>query len=232
MTRKRPVEVRHLRLEDAPAIRVLSGQTYPLDEPWTEAHLASHLRLFPQGQLVAIDPDDGNVLGYAASLVINWDDYDFNHNWDEFTDHGWFTNHDPEHGRTLYGADIMVRPDTQGRGVGSAIYTARAELCRSLGLRRIRAGARLRGYAQHAERMTPEAYVQAVIRKEIRDPTLSFQLKRGFRVIAVVHNYLRHDAASQGYAAVIEWINHRVAQRSDYRHRDPRFGRPRRRRPS
>lgn len=229
-SRKRQVTVRALRLGDAPAVARLSAMIYPHDEPWRTEHLASHLRLFPAGQLVAVEPDTGELLGYAASLIVNWDDYAFDHAWDEFTDRGWFTNHDPVNGKTLYGADVMVRPDTQGRGVGGAIYRARAELCRSLSLRRIRAGARLRGYADYADRLSPEAYVQAVIRGELRDPTLSFQLRKGFRVIAVVHGYLKADPASRGYAAVIEWINHRVARRRDYRQRDPRFARPRRRR--
>jgi hypothetical protein len=76
-----------------------------------------------------------------------------------------------------------------------------------LGLRRIRAGARLRGYHAHADRLTAEEYVARVVRGEIHDPTLSFQLKRGFKVIAVVSGYLRHDPESLGHAAVIEWIN-------------------------
>ena len=40
-----------------------------------------------------------------------------------------------------------------------------------------------------------------------RDPTLSFQLARGFRVIGVVGGYLRFDPESLGKAAVIERVN-------------------------
>ena len=39
------------------------------------------------------------------------------------------------------------------------------------------------------------------------DPTLSFQLKEGFHVLAVVPHYLSDDPESLGYAAVIEWLN-------------------------
>jgi hypothetical protein len=101
----------------------------------------------------------------------------------------------------------MVAPALQGPGIGTRLYEARRALVRRLGLRRIRAGARLRGYHRVADRMTPEEYVRAVERGELYDPTLSFQLKRGFRVLAVVGGYLRHDPESLGYAAVIEWLN-------------------------
>jgi len=46
-----------------------------------------------------------------------------------------------------------------------------------------------------------------VERGELRDPTLSFQLARGFTVIGVVSGYLRFDPESLGWAAVIEWRN-------------------------
>jgi len=58
------------------------------------------------------------------------------------------------------------------------------------------------------------------------DPTLSFQLKQGFEVLAVVRNYLPHDTGSLGWAAVIEWINARVARPEDYAGRDARFRKP------
>jgi hypothetical protein len=125
----------------------------------------------------------------------------------------------------------MVDPASQGRGVGKAIYTARWNLVLSLSLLRVRAGARLAGYHHVAHRLTPRRYVLDVIAGRLTDPTLSFQLKRGFRVIAVAENYLRHDPKSHGHAAVIERINHTVAKPPDYRRRDPSFAKPRNKNP-
>ena len=48
--------------------------------------------------------------------------------WHDFTDGGKFTNHDPENGRTLYGAEVMVATDKRGKGIGKKIYSARREL--------------------------------------------------------------------------------------------------------
>lgn len=221
--------IRQTRMEDLPAITAMGETIYPREEPWEKKHLASHLEVFPDGQFVAEDTRTGRVVGMASSLIVRWDDYAFGDDWMHFTEGGFFTNHDPEHGRTLYGADIMVDPACQGMGIGKKIYAARRDLCRRFGLPRIRAGARLRGYGRYADQMSAETYVQQVVNRELTDPTLSFQLKQGFRVLAVIKGYLDADPASRGYAAAIEWINHQVAQRGDYRGRDPRFARHRHR---
>ncbi|MEO8139490.1 MAG: GNAT family N-acetyltransferase, partial [Gemmatimonadota bacterium] len=128
-------------------------------------------------------------------------------------------------GRTLYGAEIMVHPAWQGRGVGKQLYAAREALARRLGLLRIRAGARLRGYRECAETLGVEEYVLRVARGELTDPTLTFQLRRGFRVLAVAPGYLAHDPESLGHAAVIEWLNPEVARPEDHAAGDPRFQR-------
>lgn len=204
-----PVVVRPTERRDFPGVIALCRRVYPGNVPYDETMLASHVAVFPEGQLTAVETlpgGDERVLGMAASLVINWDDYDVEHGWRDFTDRGLFTNHDPE-GHTLYGAEVMVDPDLQGRGVGGLLYDARDELVGRLGLWRIRAGARLRGYHAYANLIDPERYVEKVVDGEIRDPTLSFQLHRGFRVLSVVSGYLANDPESLGYAAVIEKLN-------------------------
>lgn len=219
------VQVRNTRESDFLQIIALCERIYPVSPPWTTRALASHLAVFPEGQFVAEDAADGAIVGMAASLIVLWDDYEMNVTWREITAGGLFTNHNPN-GRTLYGAEIMVDPQYQGQGIGKQIYGARRELCRRLKLLRIRAGARLRGYHKHADTMSAEEYVLGIVRGDVTDPTLTFQLRQGFQVLAVVPNYLRSDPDSLGWAAVIEWINHKVAKRKDYQARDTRFFRP------
>lgn len=218
-----PVAVRNTRPEDFPAIIAMTRLVYPDSVPWNDAQLISHLRVFPEGQFVAVEASSGRVVGMAASLIVWWNEYDMKATWRDFTDHGMFTNHDPGRGRTLYGAEIMVHPDLQGCGVGTKIYAARRALVQRTGLLRIRAGARLRGYHRHADRLSAEEYAAKVARGELWDPTVSFQMRRGFHILAVVPNYLRRDAESCGYAAVIEWLNPEVAKPEDWAGRDPRF---------
>jgi ribosomal protein S18 acetylase RimI-like enzyme len=215
------VVVRNTRPADFAGIIELSKRVYSGSLPWNEAQLASHLRVFPEGQFVA--EMGGSVVGSASSLIVWWDDYEIDMPWRDFTASGYFTNHDPESGRTLYGAEVMVDPEIQGRGIGKKLYRARRELTERLGLLRIRAGARLRGFHKLADKLDAEEYVLKVVRGELGDATLSFQLKQGFHVLAVVQKYLGHDPESLGWAAVIEWINPAVAKPEDYPAADSKF---------
>lgn len=200
-----PVVVRHTGPGDFAGIIEMTRRIYPEAPPWTTVQLTSHLERFPEGQFVA--ECESRIVGMSASLIVLWDDYQIDTAWRDLTAAGTFANHDPERGRTLYGAEVMVDPAMQGRGVGSRLYEARRELVVALGLRRIRAGARLRGFHRYAGRLSPQEYVARVEQGLIRDATLSFQLHHGFHVIAVVSRYLLHDPESLGHAAVIEWIN-------------------------
>jgi predicted amidohydrolase/GNAT superfamily N-acetyltransferase len=217
------VLVRSTSPADFEGIIELCRKVYPNTPPWTREQLLSHLAHFPEGQIVAFDPETQTIVGMAASLIVDWDDYDMTDNWRDFTDRGFFTNHDPTYGRTLYGAEVMVDPEWRGQGVGGQLYDVRNQIAKRLRLLRIRAGARLRGYSKHADRMSPQAYTAAVSRGEIHDPTLSFQLKRGFRVLTVVSNYLTNDPESRGYAALIEWLNPEIALPKDYAAQPERY---------
>ena len=203
----RELLVRNTRPEDFDGIIALTREVYRESPPWSTRQLASHLEVFPAGQFVALESGSGGIVGMSASLIVLWDDYDITDSWRDFTDSGMFTNHDPVRGRTLYGAEVMVMSHRRRLGVGRKLYAARRALVEDLGLLRIRAGARLRGYHRYADRMTAEAYAAAIARGDLVDPTLSFQLKQGFRILAVISNYLRHDPESLGWAAVIEWLN-------------------------
>ncbi len=209
------VVVRNTQPEDFSQIIEMTREVYHASPSWSVVQLTSHLEVFPNGQFVAVEKGTQRVLGMAASLIVLWDDYDMSTSWRDFTDHGTFRNHDPK-GRTLYGAEVMVRPTEQGRGVGKQIYAARRALVQELRLLRMRAGARLCGYHRHADRLTAEQYVLQVMAGELGDPTLSFQIKQGFLPLAVAPDYLHHDPESLGYAAVIEWLNPEVATPDDY----------------
>ncbi len=198
--------VRRTQPADFPQIEAISKRVYPSHRPWTAVELWSHHRIFAEGQLVAVDGVAERVVGTAMSLIVSWEDYNMSDPYCRLTDGEMFTNHDP-FGRTLYGAEVFTDVDYRGMGVGSALYAARFELCRGLGLRRIRAGARLPGYEAYAARMSPREYVDRVIAGELNDPTLSFQLRHDFRVIGVTHEYIEEDRESRGAAALIEWMN-------------------------
>lgn len=198
------VEVRMTRPEDVPELVRLSRAIYGKRGSWKAPELHLHQEVFPEGQMVAVDPDAGRILGMVVSLVIADRNWPLCAPWREITDRGRLTTHDPA-GDVLYGAGIAVPAGARGRGVGTALYGAREALLRRLDLERIRAGARIPGYREVADRRTPEEYVAEVVAGERTDPTLSFQLARGFRVVAVARDYLLTDRESLGNAAIVEW---------------------------
>ncbi|GAB4239506.1 MAG: bifunctional GNAT family N-acetyltransferase/carbon-nitrogen hydrolase family protein [Candidatus Methylacidiphilales bacterium] len=203
-----PVTIRTACPEDIPALVALNRRAYPQmaeeNVVWAEAHLQSHLRIFPEGQLVA--EKNGVIVGACASLIVTVGPDPLRpHTWSGMTDSGFFTNHDPG-GDTLYGADVYVDPDYRGQGVGAALYAARRELCRRLNLRRILTGGRIWNYCEHAASMSAYEYVERVKAGELRDLVLSFQLREGFHVRAVLSHYLR-DPRSLNHATLLEWLN-------------------------
>jgi GNAT superfamily N-acetyltransferase len=221
------VHVRNTEPRDFAQIGELCRRVYPNEKPWMPEQLASHRRMFPAAQFVALDREADRVVGMSASLIVRWECYDDFDNWEDFTADGMFTNHDPVHGRTMYGAEVLVDPTLQGHGIGGKLYAARRVLIERLGLPRIRGGARLRSYHRYAHGMSAAEYVVKVVHGEIDDQTLSFQLHEGFHVLAVVPHYLGEDPETLGYAALVEWLNptvvepHHVADRpTRFLHRD------------
>jgi hypothetical protein len=68
------------------------------------------------------------------------------------------------------------------------------------------AGGMLPGYNRHKDAMTVEEYVERVAHGELTDPTLTPQLRSGFVVRGVLHDYI-DDAAITPHASLIVWDN-------------------------
>jgi hypothetical protein len=86
------------------------------------------------------------------------------------------------------------------------LYDARKDLVIKLNLRRMIAGGRLFNYSEYAEKMSAQEYAEKVVKGELKDLVLSFQLNNGFRFIKILPNYMK-DIRSLNYASFIEWIN-------------------------
>jgi GNAT superfamily N-acetyltransferase len=169
-----------------------------------EAQIRSHLAVFPRGQIVA--EVDGRILGAIATMILpRAIDPLAQHTWMGVTDGGTFVRHDSS-GDTLYLADVYVDEAAWGRGVGRALYAALFDLCVTLRCKRVVAGGRLYDYDAHADRTSPEDYIDRVVRGELRDRVLVSQLRAGFRVKGVLKNYL-HDWRSRHFASLLVWDN-------------------------
>jgi ribosomal protein S18 acetylase RimI-like enzyme len=164
-------------------------------------HFATHLRLFPEGQWVALDAE--RVVGMSAGFLYTFDFDQPHHTFDEIIAYGYFSRHDP-HGQHFYGADVSVHPAYRRRGIGRRLYDARKALVKRLGLRGMVTGAMIPGFAHHKQTMDAQTYVARVVAGELFDPTLSMQLHQGFHVRGLLPNYLP-DSATDGWSVLIEW---------------------------
>ena len=119
-----------------------------------------------------------------------------------------FTNHSYD-GDSLYGADISSHPKYRHEGIGTMLYDARKELAIKMNVRRMIAGGRLFNYCEYADKMSALESAEKVIRRELRDPVLSFELDNGFNFIKILPDYL-DDVRSLNYASFIEWLNPKI----------------------
>ncbi len=172
--------------------------------PWTQEQLESHINRFQEGQICV--ELDGKIIGSSSSLIINFDEYDDQHTWEEITEDGFITNHDSE-GYNLYGIEIMVHPDYRNMKIGRRLYEARKDLARQLNLKSIVIGGRIPNYHKYSEELSPKEYVQEVIYKNIYDPILTFQLSNEFVIKRINKGYLPEDDDSEHYAILMEWNN-------------------------
>lgn len=203
---KSNVKVRRWKLSDIPAIVECEHAAYPYisRESLQDARkLELQLKAFPEGQFLA--EINGRIVGYASSLIVLLDEDSPWYSYNEITGVGTFSTHDPS-GDTLYGSDIAVHPDFRGRGIASKLYARRKALVKRLNLRRMVAGGRIPGYAEHAKKMTPDRYIELVKRGELKDMALSAHLKAGYDVLSVHYAYLT-DGESMNYATYLQWEN-------------------------
>jgi hypothetical protein len=140
--REQGVIVRNTQPEDIPKIVNLQKESFPYlaryGNIWHPEELESHLRIFPQGQFVAVEPD-GLIVGSASTLMVLLNPEYAEHTWKEITASGMFTNHN-SNGDSLRGADISTHPKHRHECIGGMLYEARKELSATLNLRRMIAG--------------------------------------------------------------------------------------------
>ncbi|MCF6410990.1 bifunctional GNAT family N-acetyltransferase/carbon-nitrogen hydrolase family protein [Pseudalkalibacillus salsuginis] len=201
---EKKIILRNIEEKDIDQILELQKACFPDMDPWKREHLESHLNIFPEGQFCV--ESEGKVVGTCSSLIINFDEYDEKHTWDEITDEGYITNHDPE-GYNLYGIEVMVHPDFRRMKIGRRLYEARKELAEKLNLKSIIIGGRIPNYHKYADKMSPREYVKEVVNHNIYDPVLTFQLMNGFTLMRVNPSYLPDDKASNAHATLMEWNN-------------------------
>src|SRR5688572_2978295 len=145
----------------ADALAAVQEACFPTLDPaqrMRAEHYRSHVEVFPEGQHAVVERATGRIAGCSTDFRTHVDFTHYQHRYMDAVADNWLTNHDPD-GDWLYGADIGVHPDFQGRGLSTLLYDARHGLIRRLGLRGHVAGALPRGYAPLEREMSIEAFV-------------------------------------------------------------------------
>ncbi|MCI3922205.1 bifunctional GNAT family N-acetyltransferase/carbon-nitrogen hydrolase family protein [Paenibacillus sp. TRM 82003] len=198
------IQLRNIERRDFDEMIALQRDCFPNMDPWTKEQLESHLDQFPEGQICV--EYDGQIIGTCSSLIVNFDEYDDQHTYDEITDNGYITNHNPD-GYNLYGIEVMVHPAYRRMKIGRRLYEARKQLAQRLNLKSIVIGGRIPNYHKYADKYTPKQYVEQVAMHNLYDPVLTFQLMNGFTVKRINRKYLDDDKASLSFATLMEWNN-------------------------
>ena len=174
------------------------------DELFSAANYKKHMEIFPDGQYMAVvrHSKHGPIVVGACSAIRRPFDFDhIQHTFAHITDNGWLTTHDPN-GDWLYGIDMSVHPKFRRRGIARRLYQVRMNLTRRLNLRGEIAGGMLPGYDRHRKKHTIETYVNQVAAGKLTDPTLTVQLKQGFKVRGILYDHIT-DPRSDNCAALI-----------------------------
>ncbi len=202
--------VRNARASDAPRVARLSEKVYGASHAYSPEMIQGQVTNFPEGQFVA--EYEGEIVGYCATFIAHEELALGSHKWEEITGHGFASRHDPE-GEWLYGMEMFIDPDYRNLRIGQRLYNERKKLCQYRRLKGVVFGGRLPGLARRYRRLgSPEAYVEEVQAKRIRDTVLSRLLRNGFEYLGILYDYLPEDTESLGHAAHLVWRNPQVAQ--------------------
>ncbi|MFZ4860642.1 GNAT family N-acetyltransferase [Sphingobacterium sp. Mn56C] len=198
------IKVRLLSKKDYAGLRRSMSEAYHGFSLWSRANITDLIDIFPEGQLCV--EVDGHVVACALSIILNAKKTNIYKSYNEIIDHGKFTKHDYD-GDILYGIEVFVHPEFRALRLGRRLYDSRKELCEQMNLKSIVAGGRIPNYHSYADSMSPRLYIEKVKRKEIYDPTLTFQLSNDFHVKKILKDYLPGDVESREFATLLEWNN-------------------------
>lgn len=202
-----PVVIRNYQESDFSSLIQIQQESFPPPFPselwWNMEQLKNHVSLFTEGSLCI--EVDGVLAGSMTSLLVDFESNYPDHTWEEITDNGYIRNHNPN-GNTLYVVDISVRPNYRKLGLGKWLMFSMYDVVIHKKLERLIGGGRMSGYRKKANEMTPEQYIEAVLKGDLKDPVITFLLRCGRTPVKIVPNYLA-DEESCNYGMLMEWKN-------------------------
>jgi GNAT superfamily N-acetyltransferase len=199
------LEVHRTRAEHADGLAELQRIVFPTLAPaqrFAAEHYRHHVAMFPDGQFCVVDAAAGDrVVGMTSTIRYSFDEAHPHHTFDDIIAGGWLSAHEPE-GRWLYGADVGTHPAYRGRGIARALYAARHDTVRWLGLEGQVTVGMPSGYGALADRMTAAQYYEELVAGARTDPTISAQLAIGFEPRGLLTGYI-DDPVCAGHGVLL-----------------------------
>ena len=204
------IQIRSTRSEDASELEQLQIIVFPTlsDSQRLKArHYLKHIEMFPEGQFVAVDGK--HVIGMTTSIRLSDEFLHSAHSFDEIICGGYCSSHD-DNGEWLYGVDMGTHPEYRGKGLARALYIARHETAKKLNLKGQYSVGMLSGYGAYVSSMLPEQYYKKLLDGELKDPTVSAQIKIGFEPKGLVKNYLEDPVCGNCGVTLILSTNKKI----------------------
>lgn len=215
--RSAPVKIRLATPDDIDGIRAVDAAAWNEDVAFSAEQLRAQIRKFPEGVLVAeaLEPNGCRIVGTLSLMKMESARLPSIQTWAETTDNGYITCHQPN-GDALFGVNLSVRPDWQGHGVGTRLFTHAMAYALGQGLRCAAWGGRLPGLAEFNRKRLAAGQGPLPGRDyaALRDPRgrpvddeLRFYLSQPFvRQLAILPDYFP-DPDSEDYGVLLWWDN-------------------------
>ena len=177
----------------------------PESDQYTEADLLEMAKLFPAGTIVVLDGEKVIGMGTGIFTDLDFDNLPTTEHailYDDVKDESVHS----DDGDYYYGSDLAVHPDYRGRGLARQIYNRRKALVTDGNKKGFAAAAVLPGYMDHKDKLDIDTYLDKVKSGELFDPTLSVQLRNGFRAIRPLKDFFIYPK-SDNWSVLILWEN-------------------------
>jgi len=165
---------------------------------YEELELLSNL--YPQGQILFFANDE--LVAANFSRIVPFDKYKLRHtqvdcaNLDLFLD-------DALNGDSVYGLDVIVKPDYQSSKIGKQIVKEFLDRVFRGNFKYMLGISRIVNYHKYADSMSALEYAEEVKARKINDPVLGFHFSYGCEIIGDSPDFNAMDVASAGEGIII-----------------------------
>ena len=155
------IELQYLTLEDYQQLKEVMIEAYATmpGSYWKESQIKTLVEKFPEGQVII--KVNGQLAGCALSIILDYNQFDDHHTYEDITGNFTFTTH-TDRGDVLYGIDVFIKKEYRGLRLGRRLYDYRKELTEKLNLRGIAFGGRIPNFHKYADKMDPKEYIDKV----------------------------------------------------------------------